>query len=92
MKNTDERYSDFSEDSAMKSAFSGGIGDLGVQAEQLRVHLEYENPITRITGLLGHHAIVTTGFNMAIKALLKMVVFLLGVIAVLLGYIAFQLT
>ena len=93
MENGNDVYRDFSQDAEMWGAFSGpSISDTleFVRAAMVK-HLEYENPATRITGLLAHHSIVACGNALGIQRALKKIIILLGINAALLGLIVFQL-
>lgn len=93
MERDDDIFRDISQDAEMWGAFSGPARseELEFVAAAMRKHLEYNNPATRITGLIAHHSIVACGNAFGIQRALKKIIVLLGINVALLGFVAFRL-
>lgn len=90
-----ERYLDFSQDGRDVQAFGVGTGIhpmLEHYAKEIQGYLSERNPICGIRGLIALDAAAYAGFSIGAKRSRAITNALLGVIALTLMYIAYQLS
>ncbi len=90
-----ERYLDFSSDESDVEAFraSGSTQpQLTQYANEIQMYIRHTNPISGIRGLIGLHAATTAGFCIGAGKSQMLTNLLLGIIALVLMYIAYQMS